>query len=124
MRSSQEQGRNGYNLKERIQSFYKIHPVFFILLFTAALWIAINIVGSILLAILGMNRLPEQIARSFILLYAVIISIWLGMKSFSLCKLNQNTEERTRQILWGIFGTMCLVFALILIISLLAAPHT
>ena len=71
-----------------------------------------------------MNRLPEQIARSFILLYAVIISIWLGMKSFSLCKLNQNTEERTRQILWGIFGTMCLVFALILIISLLAAPHT
>ena len=50
-------------------------------LFGLVLWIVINIIGAVILAVFGMDRLPQEVSRAFILLYVMLFSLWLGKKA-------------------------------------------
>ena len=107
-----------------IRSYYEKHSVTFIHLFALALWIAVNIIGAIILAVFGMDRLPQELSRFFILLYILLFSLWLGKKSVDMYRLNQAKEKKTRQILWGIYCVFLLGLAIVLAYDLFKAPHS
>ncbi|MBR4539825.1 MAG: hypothetical protein IKO52_13425 [Clostridia bacterium] len=107
-----------------IRAFYEKHSVLFIHIFALALWIAINIIGAIVLAVFGMDRLPTELSRIFILLYVMLFSIWLGKKSVDMYKLNQAKEKKTLQILWGIYGVFLLGLVIVLAYNLFITPHS
>ncbi len=106
-----------------ICSFYEKHSVLFIHLFALALWIAVNIVGAIILAVFGMDRLPPELSRVFILLYILLFSLWLGKKSVEKYKLNKAKEKKTRRSLWGIYCVLLLGLVIVLAYNLFITPH-
>ena len=107
-----------------IRSFYEKHSVLFIHVFALALWIAVNIIGAIILAVFGMERLPPEVSRVFILLYIMLFSLWLGKKAVDMYKMNQTKETKTRQILWGIYGVLLLGLVIVLACNLFITPHS
>ena len=109
---------------KKIRSIYEKHPVLFIHLFALALWLVLNIIGAIILAVFGMDRLPPEISRAFILLYGMLFSLWLGKKSVEMYKLNQAKEKKTRKILWGIYGIFLLGLVILLAYNLFITPHS
>ena len=109
---------------KRLRSSYENHPVIFIHVFGLVLWIVINIIGAVILAVFGMDRLPQEVSRAFILLYVMLFSLWLGKKAVEMYKLNQAKEKKTRQILWGIYCVFLLGLAIVLAYDLFKAPHS
>ena len=109
---------------KRLRCSYENHPVIFIHVFGLVLWIVINIIGAVILAVFGMDRLPQEVSRAFILLYVMLFSLWLGKKAVEMYKLNQAKENKTRQILWGIYGVFLLGLVILLAYNLFITPHS